>query len=305
MTSSSLKISICVGTIAALLLSGCRSKSQVVRADDYSSETIVDLMKDESPTIRHKDHLGAKHVDKHGNAIVAHTPVDGEWIIMSAADKKIRQDDNMPYVIFSDVDGRFYANNGCNVLNGDFAYDQANASLTFSNVVTSMAECPDVTYQQDINVVLNDGVTVKISIEEKGRESYMQFKSAAGDMLMSLRKNNMEVLNGQWDVAEIDGKKINVEGVNIFLDLPELSIHGNTGCNYFNGKIEVDPFTASSISFTSMGVTMRLCENAEIERRMLVALEQVTGYRLKDRNTLILVDSSGKTLLTLNRDTNF
>lgn len=298
-----MRLGLIAGLAATVALTSCHSKNSVVRADDYDAETIVDLMNQESPRVNANDYLGAKHVDKHGNAITQHTPVEGEWIIIEAGGKKVVQDGDMPYVIFSDVDSRFYANNGCNGINGDFAYDTEEATLTFSDVLSTMASCPDIPYQHDISVVLNDGVTVKTRIESKGQESYMYITSKSDDKLMTLRRHNMEVLNGQWDVKEINGKKIDVNGLNIFLDLPELSVHGNTGCNYFNGKIEVDPFAASSISFTNMGVTMRMCENSDLERKMLVALEQVTAYKLKDHDTLQLVGSDGKCLMTLKRDT--
>lgn len=284
------------------LATSCKTHNSVVRADDYDSETIVDLMNEESPTISGK-HQGVRpSKDNNKPHLKATTPIDGEWTIIEAGDKKIKQESDMPYLIFSESEGRFYASNGCNILNGDYTYDKDTGIIGFANVLSTMAYCPDITYQQDISVVLNDGVTVKTKIERKGNESYLYLTSNSNDKLMTLRRHNLEAINGQWDVEEIGGTKFSGNGMNVFFDIAQASIHGNTGCNYFNGKIDIDPFTASAIAFTEMGVTMKACPNSDSERKMLVALEEVTTYNLKDHNTLLLKDSSGKTVITLKRN---
>lgn len=282
-------------------LASCGLNKTVVRADDYDAETIVDLMNEESPAMTKQPsnhHPQESLTKKH----VRPTPISGDWTIVKAGDTEISLDDGMPYLIFSDSEGRFYAFNGCNYINGDYTYDQANGKITFANVVSTMADCPDIDFPSSISVVLNEGVSVKTSITEKGRESYMELMSNSGDALMTLRRHNLEVANGQWRIESIDGKKIDAEGLNVFLDIPAMKIHGNTGCNFFNGEIEIDPSEPSSIAFTRMGVTMKMCENAELERTMLVALEETTSYSLKGSDSLELKNSSGKTILKLVRE---
>lgn len=302
MTKSGKILACCIAMTAMALTSSCKSKNKVVRADDYDSETIVDLT-DDSPAIDFKSQIGKKSQAKAKTGKVTPTPIDGDWTIIAAGGKEIRQDSDMPYLIFSDDDGRFYASNGCNIINGDYRYDFNKMTVEFSNVVSTQQDCPDITYQHDISVVLNDGVSVKAEITHNGHESYLLLKSKSNDLLLTLRHNNMEVLNGQWIVTKIGDTNIDNPEMNIFLDIPMLSIHGNTGCNFFNGKIDVDPFNATAISFTQMGVTMRMCANADNEREMLVALEEVTSYRLIDQNTLQLTDDNDKCLVTLTRDT--
>lgn len=279
----------------------CWHGKTVVRADDYDAETIVDLMNEESPklTKQPSNHHPLEVLPKkHMRA----TPISGEWTIVKAGGMDISLDEGMPYVIFSDTEGRFYAFNGCNYLNGDYTYDQANGEIVFANVVSTMADCPHLEFPSSISVVLNEGVSVKSTITEKGRESYMTFSSNSGDILMTLRRHNLDVANGQWRIESIDGEKVDSDGLNVFLDIPAMKIHGNTGCNFFNGEIEIDPSEPSSISFTRMGVTMRMCENAQLERMMLVALEETTSYALKDANTLELKNQAGTTVLKLVRE---
>lgn len=225
--------------------------------------------------------------------------LNGEWIITEAASYKISRDEDMPYVNFTEADGKFYANNGCNVLNGNFLFKGVN-QVTFSNVISTMMYCPDVKFDHAISSVLQDGSVVTVTIETKGQETYMQFRNSANKVLMTMRKHNLESLNGLWKFQTIEGEKVEGKGLNIFFDIPELSVHGNTGCNYFNGTIVIDPQKPNSISFSQMGVTMRMCENADLERTMLVALEETASYGL-DGNKLILYDLSGKKLATLNK----
>lgn len=282
-------------------LASCGLNKTVVRADDYDAETIVDLMNEESPamTTQPSNHHPQESLTKKH---VRPTPISGDWTIVKTGDTEISLDDGMPYLIFSDSEGRFYAFNGCNYINGDYTYDQANGKITFANVVSTMADCPDIDFPSSISVVLNEGVSVKTSLTEKGRESYMELMSNSGDALMTLRRHNLEVANGQWRIESIDGKKIDAEGLNVFLDIPAMKIHGNTGCNFFNGEIEIDPSEPSSIAFTRMGVTMKMCVNAELERTMLVALEETTSYSLKGSDSLEFKNSSGKTILKLVRE---
>lgn len=292
--------------LAASLLSSCTSNKTVVRADDYDAETIVDYMNEESPEITSPIKPARKPSDSISKKHFPSTPIGGEWIIVGVGDEQIHQDSDMPYVIFSDSEEKFYASNGCNIINGDYKYtpgDNAESGvITFDHVLSTMAYCPDITYQQAISVVLNEGVTVKCQIRQQGRESYMELRSNSGDLLLTLRRHNLEVINGQWKVAQIGDKKYDGDQMNVFFDIPELRIHGNTGCNFFNGIIEIDPNEASAISFTSMGVTMKMCENADVERSMLVALEETTGYSLTDNSTLELKDASGATVMLLKRE---
>ncbi len=292
-------INIILSAAMLAMMASCGLNKNVVRADDYDAETIVDLMNEESPTLTSQPSSRKPH-DSSLRRPVRSTPISGEWTIIKAGDMDIHLDEGMPYLIFSDEGDRFYASNGCNYLNGDYAYDPTNGEITFSNVVSTMADCPDIDFETRISVVLNEGVSVRTHITEKGRETYMTFSSNSGDKLMTLRRHNLEMLNGQWDVISIDGEDIDSNELNIFLDIPELKIHGNTGCNFFNGSIEIDPEQPSAVAFTQMGVTMRMCDNSELERKMLVALEETISYS-HFGDTLEFKNQAGKTVLKLER----
>lgn len=225
--------------------------------------------------------------------------LDGEWVITAIGDARLPQRDEMPYVNFEEKTGRFYASNGCNVLNGNYKLG-AGDKLTFGGVLSTMMECGNDEFERAISAILKDGVNVKVSVEKKGNESYLHFDNKAGKRVMTLRKHNMEPLNGLWQVERIGREDVKDSGLDIFVDVNELKTHGNTGCNYFNGEIVIDPSMPNSISFTQMAVTMRMCENAEQERAFLVALEETVSYSMSG-NVLRLLNDRGQTVLTLNR----
>lgn len=225
--------------------------------------------------------------------------IAGEWVITSVGSTVISRDEDMPYINFVPAENRFYGSNGCNVLNGDFKI--SGNSLTFGNVLSTMKYCAGVDFDAAINQVIRDGRTVRASIKRIGNESYLYINDSTGKSLLTLVRHNMQFLNGYWYVTRINGKEINDEEANIFFDIAALKIHGNTGCNFFNGNILIDPAGANSINFSGMGVTRMACPKGDQERTMLVALEETTRAIAGPDDTAILTDDNGRQLLTLKR----
>ncbi|MDE7376418.1 MAG: META domain-containing protein [Muribaculaceae bacterium] len=221
--------------------------------------------------------------------------LEGEWYILKAGSYEITAEES-PYVYFEEDKGRFYANDGCNIINGDYTLSGDN--VTFGNTLSTRKSCPGVLFAPAITKALSG--SVKIDLQDKGQETMMTMKNAAGSTLMTLTRHNLSALNGQWYVMQIGEQKIDDENVNVFLDMGEMTTHGNTGCNFFNGTIVVNPHLTNSISFAQMGTTMRLCPDSDVEMAMMVALEQATVYHL-DGHKLRLLDPSGTTLMVLER----
>lgn len=224
--------------------------------------------------------------------------LSGEWTIVKAGKTSVPFEEEMPYLIFNEKQWEFYASNGCNILNGTFVYT-GEKNIRFESVLSTMKYCPDVPYEAEINTVLSDDNTVTAKIEQSGRETYLNLLNADGQTVLRLRRHNLDFLNGQWNVRKIGNSDVSDAGVSIFFDVPELKVHGNSGCNYFNGALEIDPYRTSSISFKNMAVTMRACPNLDIETKFLVALEQVSQVKNSGSNQVYLVDRQGHTVLTL------
>lgn len=227
------------------------------------------------------------------------TPIlEGEWTIKSVGITDIVREENVPYITFVNADNAFYANNGCNVLNGVFTIENGD-KITFHNVLSTMKYCPDTPFDTQINEVLADANTVKVDVDRLGGETYLYLNNSLGHRVMTLRRHSLSFLNGNWRVTEINGEKFDDDEMTIFFDIAEKKIHGNTGCNFFNGDIYIDPVVPNAINFSAMGVTRRACPKGDQERKLLVALEETTvGLDGKDGKAL-LTDTRGQSVVKL------
>lgn len=244
---------------------------------------------------------GNRHqsTDKKSAATGLDKDIAGEWAITKVGDIKVTVEEDAPYLTFAPAEGRFYSSNGCNILNGN--YKTTGNTIEFGKVLSTMKYCADVPFEQGISSVLTDGNKVKVLIKQIGKETYMYFNDNSGKALMTLVRHNMQFLDGQWQVTAINGKRIDDEEANIFIDVASLKVHGNTGCNYFNGEILINPDEPNSISFSGMGVTRMTCPNIAQERLMLVALEETTSAVKVNDNTVAFANSRGQQVLTLTR----
>jgi len=233
-------------------------------------------------------------------AIIDDNAIAGEWVIVAVGTTKITDREEMPYITFDK--GRLYGSNGCNVINGSYSIN--NGKLSFSRIATTMRYCPDVPFEHDINVVIADATDYPVKIEQKGQESYLHLLSSSGQSLLTAKRHNMGFLNGQWQVIDINGQSIDDEECNVFFDIAEGKVHGNTGCNYFNGKIYINPDRANALELSNMGVTRMACPKTAQETAMLVALEETASAVQKRDNTVALLDKNGKQIIKLQRSEN-
>ena len=229
---------------------------------------------------------------------VSEDQITGEWNIVAVGQTAIKDLQEMPYITFED--GRFFGSNGCNVLNGSYRLE--NGKIEFGAVAATMRFCPDVPFEHDINVVLADGQSYPLSIERKGHETYLYMLSSTGQKLLTARRHNMGFLNGQWIVTKIKDKDIDNEECNIFFDIPEGKVHGNTGCNFFNGDIYINCDRSNAIELSNMGVTRMACPDTTQETAMLVALEETASAIQQGENRVVLYDKNGKEVMTLRKD---
>lgn len=222
----------------------------------------------------------------------------GEWNIVAVGQTSISDLQEMPYITFAD--GRFYGSNGCNVLNGNYRLDKG--VIEFGAVAATMRYCPDVPFEHEINVVLAEGQSYRLSIEHKEHETYLHMLSSTGHRLLTARRHNMGFLNGQWLVTKIGEKDVDNEECNIFFDIPEGKVHGNTGCNFFNGDIYISTDRSNAIELSNMGVTRMACPDLTQETAMLVALEQTASAVQKSEHRVVLLDKKGNEVITLRKD---
>ncbi len=224
----------------------------------------------------------------------------GQWTVASVGDVTINADEDTPYLNF-DSNGRFYASDGCNIINGDYVI-KSTGEIDFSNTLSTMKYCPDVEYSALIGSIYSGATKLNVDCKRIGQETYLYLKNEKGNVMMTLRRHNMEFLNGNWRITSCNGKKIDDEEANLFIDIAELKIHGNTGCNFFNGQIYIDPAKSNAIDFSNIGSTRMMCPKIEQEQAILVSLEETaSAVAGKNSDTVLLFNSKGKELLTLKK----
>lgn len=278
-------ISLYAAAVAAILFCSCNALQGGTKTSGSQATATTD---NKGTTQRHQ---GGKVTP----TAVNDEALAGEWTIVGVGKTSITDREEMPYITFDD--GKIYASNGCNVLNGGYALN--NGRLSFSQMASTMRYCPDVPFEHDINVVIADGTSYPVRIERVGHESYLYLLDGAGRKLMTARRHNMGFLNGQWLVTSIDGNPVDDEECNIFFDIAEGKVHGNTGCNYFNGDIYINSDRSNALELSNMGVTRMACPKTAQETAMLVALEQTASAIQGSDHQVMLLDKNGKKLITL------
>lgn len=225
--------------------------------------------------------------------------IKGDWAIESVFGTEAKGE-KAPFLKFSESDHRVYGNNGCNTINAEYEYDAAQGTLSFSNVAVTMMLCHmEGITDSFINTALND--TRSYSLEEATDGYVMNLYNKDGVLIMTLSHQNFEFLNGTWKVVQINDEKVNIEKMRLVFDVDEHKIHGNTGCNVLNGRLETDMDSPNSISFEGMAVTMMMCPQMEYQTALLVALEEACRAKPTTSDRVEFFNPTGNLVLILER----
>ena len=119
-----------------------------------------------------------------------------------------------------------------------------------------------------------------------------------------------KALNGEWNVAAIDGQSITVpEGQDapfIGFKTAEKQVYGSTSCNRLTGGLNAD-MKKKTIDFGVLGSTRMMCKDMALEDKLLNALGKVDKFDIekgRGGDQLLLLDESGKAVVTLSRKAN-
>lgn len=223
--------------------------------------------------------------------------LDGDWVIYNVQGKKI-EGEELPTIIFEISKGRFYGNNGCNVINGDLLFTGENG-LQFLNPISTMRFCANDNYSHLVNSTLEQVRAYKIS--KYRHVYYVDLLNSKGQTVMILRNNNVSFLNGAWQATEINGQPVSGDKVKLVIDIPQKHIHANAGCNIINGQIYADTNKMNAIQFTGLLSTRMLCPDMDTETRFLVALEQTEAAIADANNGALFYDNAGNVVMKLVR----
>lgn len=222
----------------------------------------------------------------------------GEWVFSNVRGRKVTGDER-PHIIIDGTTCRFYGSNGCNVINGDVVVKSVS-KIVFDNIISTTMSCDDADFEHEINGLLS--TVSDFSVKRYGQESYLDLMNSRRQVIAVLRRHDMAYVNGLWSVVKIDGKDVDEDfRPEMVIDIPELRIHGNTGCNLVNGTIYVDSDKDNSIQFQGLGVTRMACPAGSVQTEFLVALESVETVRPLSGNSIVMSDKHGRVILELHR----
>ena len=101
-------------------------------------------------------------------------------------------------------------------------------------------------------------------------------------------KIDMIRLHDIWALESIEGEKIyldetvkNLPKIEIYVE--EERVYGNTGCNSFNAKTDIDE---NKITFSNIIATEMACPG-NLEQRFLSAIKSVDNYRIEKMRLLL------------------
>lgn len=269
-----------------------------------------DKNKDKSETaapaidISHRSQVPSSDASRHHKTYAqtpASTSLEGEWTVYSVRSTRVEGEER-PYITFDPAASRFYGSNGCNIINGDLTLGTGRDDrlMRLDNVISTMRMCQDAPYEYLINLALTD--VRSLAFRQQPPVTFLDLRASNGKTIMVLRRHNMDFLNGAWSVTSLNGSPLHGEDpATLTIDIPNLRLHGSTGCNIFNGDIFIDPDKLHSLQFLTIGSTRKMCPPSSRDTEFLLALEEVETARSTSPSAVELLDRSGRTLFTLTR----
>lgn len=203
----------------------------------------------------------------------------GDWAIIEVDGRQVTgTDTDYPHMGFASNQENpgwidFYAYNGCNFINGVVAVKGAKIAKQ-GDFAATMKMCPDAAFEMAISSALEQMQTLRI--QKLNNESFLYLINGAGKTVMTLRKHNLNFLEGAWKVTAVDGEKLPADvDIKAVIDLQSNTIFANAGCNNLNGTVEVNMAVENGIGFTNLRTTRMTCPNIAYETRFILALEKV------------------------------
>lgn len=223
--------------------------------------------------------------------------LNGEWDVVKMGNLTITPEAETPFLGY---DGeKIYGFTGCNTFSLPVSAAELNAGqVDFGRTAMTMRSCPDNRYE----AAFLENVRKVKSIEHKG--DALLLKDNAGNVLMELAERQLtaQILNGRWNIAQINGKAV-AQGEEVpFLgfDTAQSQLYGYTGCNRITGALDTAQALKGKLKLATLGSTRMLCPDARFETEMLATLGLVRRIELKGMQ-LQLCDAGGKVLMVLNR----
>lgn len=222
----------------------------------------------------------------------------GEWDLESMRKKTISTRERA-YLYLDFQNHKVYGNNGCNDLNGRFQLNGQN--IAFMDMITTDQSCHNATSERTVMKTLSEVRTYNVT-QLYGVE-YLNLMNNKGTVLLTLKRQNLDMLGGVWLVKEVDNEGVSEKNMRLVIDPIMQTLHGQTGCNIINGIITIDTYKDFAIQFEDITSTENRCEDMGAETALLLALERAEYCKRINDNEVALLDGQGAIVLRLTKTT--
>lgn len=238
--------------------------------------------------------LGSCGVTKPGMKDDKNTVVgfyDTKWKLTELNGKSVPDKVNgkEPFMSFDQTQNRYTASGGCNGLGGTFEL-KSNRKIKFSQGMSTMMACPDMSVEQGIgqmlskvdNITLTDGLLI-----------LNQGTTALAKMTSTPKSSNHVTLEGTWELDYVLNTTSDetfqalypTQKPTITFNTADSKVNGNSSCNNFFGRYTTSE--GQHIKFGALGMTRKFCPGNG-EAVFMNNIEKVTRYSIND-NTLTFI----------------
>ena len=224
--------------------------------------------------------------------------INGEWNVISIKDTEL----NLPagsraFLNFDVVGHMLYGNTGTNPINA--IYHLKDNKMSFSDVLVTKKYGGYFQYvERDLLKAMSE--VSSIALVKVGDIEYMEMKNKHRDIIIKLRRQNLDFMNGPWIVKTLNGVDIIDRDIKLVNDIDMLTVNITSGCNIINGVITIDPLKEFAIEYEDLKSSHYQCPNIDTETRLLIALEEAKFcHKRNDREVELLTterDEMGKSV---------
>lgn len=230
--------------------------------------------------------------------------ISGEWNVIEIDGSPITLSEGVdaPFLGFDVAKGMVYGNTGCNNLTGSFDMNAAPGNIDLSAMGCTRRMCPDVVVEQKMLTAL--GQVKGYKVLKNGNVILCSSENVACVVLQKKKSTALADLAGKWMIVEADKQAIadNMENPPfVEFNLDEKRLHGNAGCNVFNGEFLVDEAAPTAIAFPQVITTMMACPDMDVEGRILKALNEVRTFGVLADGAVGFYNESNDLVLVVKR----
>ena len=218
----------------------------------------------------------------------------GEWTLRRIRGKRY-DGVNRAHINLDFKNGKMYGNTGYNVVNADFTCN--DSQIRFTNIITSVMDAGS----SERNILKALEETTNYVLQTRNNVEYITFKDSHGRNLLSLKRQNLDFLNGAWTVKALPDVDVTGNSVCLVIDIDQRALHGDSGCNIINGDITIDTEKDWAIQFDNLMSTRKACPDMAVETALLVALEDAVAVQKVSDKEMKLIDKRDSTVVTLQR----